>query len=79
MFDAKLKERIIHEMCCTMRHDYDLELKLEIVDDDYLGGSPAWERVVQGLRPSDKKALYNQMKQVFENCFERYFHVEFDR
>lgn len=75
-FDVKLKEKIIHDMCCTFRHDYDLPLVLEMVNDGYLSGSSAWERVVSGIHPEQKQVIYNQMKQIFENCFEKYFHVE---
>lgn len=75
-FDPKLKERIIQDMCRTMRHDYDLELITKTVLDGPIYDMYEWEKVVQGMRPEHKEALYNQMKQVFENCIERYIHME---
>ena len=78
MFDSKLKEKIIHEMCSTYSDQYDLELIIEIIDDDYFardGGEP-WEKVKQGMRPDQKQFLYNRMKQIFENCIEKYIHFE---
>ena len=76
MFDSKLKERIIREMCSTYSDQYDLELIVEIIDDDYLGGSEPWEKVKQGMRPAQKQFVYNRMKQIFENCIEKYIHFE---
>lgn len=75
-FDPKIKEMIIQDMCRTMRHDYDLEWVTKTVVDFYQGDYDEWEMTIQGMRPEQKTALYNQMKQVFENCIEKYFSLE---
>jgi hypothetical protein len=50
-------------MCLTWRHDYGLHLTPE---EAALGG------LLSGMSDRDRQALYNQMKQVFENCIKPY-------
>ncbi len=57
------EQDIIHAMCLTWRHDYGLHLAPE---EAALGG------LLSGMSDHDRQALYNQMKQVFENCIKPY-------
>lgn len=57
------EQDIIHAMCLTWRHDYGLHLTPE---EAALGGRG------HSFRTTNRQALYNQMKQVFENCIKPY-------
>jgi hypothetical protein len=51
----KTREEIITSMCYTMRHDYGLDKH------------PDDAAFVTGLTGSQRKALWNQMSQLFDN------------
>ena len=53
------KEQIITNMCYTMRHDYGLRVSKS-------------DSIASGITDCEAVFLYNQMKQVFENCIEPY-------
>lgn len=55
----KTREEIIASICYTMRHDYGL-----IKEDDRLLSS--------GMTDAERKALWNQMAQIFDNCIAPY-------
>ena len=52
------KEQIIHDMCMTYRHDY--ELRKEPSD-------PSW---TAGMTTEDAKMLYKVMEQIYNNNIE---------
>jgi hypothetical protein len=51
----KTREQIIHGMCMTYRHDYGL--------DRHPDDAP----FVSGMTGSERKALWNNMSQIFDN------------
>ena len=51
----KTREEIITSMCYTYRHDYGLDKQ------------PDDETFVSGMTGSQRKALWNQMAQIFDN------------
>lgn len=53
--DSTNREKIIHDMCMTYRHDYGL---------DRLPDDPPW---CAGMTPDERKGLYNTMAQIFDN------------
>ena len=59
----RTKEQIILDMCYTWRHDYGLDK-----DEHDSGGG----FVSCGLTDDERKILYAQMKQLYENCIEPY-------
>lgn len=52
------KDKIIHDMCMTYRHDYGLRKK----DDE-----PNW---TSGMTEQDAKMLYKTMEQIYNNNIE---------
>lgn len=55
---VKERERVIMDMCYTMRHDFGL---------DKISGS-----VSSGMTPEERAFLRLQMTQLFDNCVEPY-------
>jgi hypothetical protein len=55
----KTREQIIHSMCMTYRHDYRLTK-----NSDPGGYSFPFEA---GMTDSERKALWNNMSQIFDN------------
>ena len=62
----RTKEQIILDMCYTWRHDYGLDK-----DEHDSGGG----LISSGLTDSERKILYAQMKQIYENCIEPYMEI----
>ena len=56
----KNRDAIIHDMCLTYRHDYDL-IKPE-GDPTNLGYA-----LLAGITPEEQLALYRQMEQIYDN------------
>ena len=56
----KSKDEIIRDMCVTVRHDFGLPASHRTFD----GIVPA------GMTPAQQQALWNQMKQIYENVIE---------
>lgn len=57
----KEKEQIIHDMCLTYRHDYELRKNKN---------DPSW---MAGMTEEDAKILYNIMEQLYTNDIEPHF------
>jgi hypothetical protein len=52
------KEKIIHDMCLTYRHDFGLRKE---------SGDPTW---TAGMTEQDAKMLYKVMEQIYNNNIE---------
>ncbi len=53
----KTREQIITDMCYTCRHDYGLVKESLEVDS-----------ISSGMTDSERKALWDEMAQIFDNC-----------
>jgi hypothetical protein len=53
---AMTDEEIIHNLCMTYRHDYDLRKE---------PGEPSW---TAGMTEADAKMLYKVMEQLYNSC-----------
>ena len=62
----KTREQIIHSMCMTYRHDYGLRC------EDTGNGF-----ITAGVTDDERKAIWNQMAQIFDNDIAPY--MEFKR
>jgi len=59
---TRTKERVIIDMCYTRRHDFGLRIT-EQDKEAFL---------TSGMTEEEALALYNDMKQLYENCIEPY-------
>ena len=65
---TKTREEIITSMCYTMRHDYGLEKDI---------GNGFISELSSGMTKEERKALYDQMAQIFDNDIAP--HMEFKK
>ena len=61
LLGTKNREQIITNMCYTLRHDYGIDKK----EHDGPGGY-----ISVGLTDEERKRLWNQMAQLYDNCIE---------
>jgi len=64
----KTRDEIIMDMCYTWRHDYGVDR----VEHDGPGGL-----ILFGLTDTQRKVLWNQMSQLFDNCVAP--HIQFKK
>ena len=57
MTDGITRERIIHNMCLTVRHDYGFVIS----EDDKM------YTLMAGMTEREREALYRDMAQIFDN------------
>lgn len=63
----KTREQIITDMCYTMRHDYGLT-KSEPEHNNEEGIFDIVGVLASGMTDKERKSLWNQMAQLFDNC-----------
>lgn len=67
----KNREQIITAMCYTYRHDFGLTKPAQTLGD-YINN------ITSGMTDTERKALWNQMAQVFDNCIAPYMDFKDD-
>jgi hypothetical protein len=70
----KTREQIITDMCLTMRHDYGI-IKPEPQHNEAEGIFDIIGLLDAGMTESERKFLWNEMAQIFDNCIAP--HMEF--
>jgi len=63
----KTREQIITDMCYTCRHDYGIK-KPEPEHNEAEGIFDIVGVLEAGMTDSERKALWNEMAQIFDNC-----------
>jgi hypothetical protein len=72
----KTREQIITDMCFTIRHDYGI-IKPEPQHDELQGIFDIMNVLSSGMTESERKMLWNEMAQIFDNCIAP--HMEFKK
>jgi hypothetical protein len=63
----KTREQIITSMCYTVRHDYGITKEPQEFTGSNAEQLHAFDYLVSGMYPEERKALWNQMAQIFDN------------
>ena len=63
----KTREEIITGMCYTMRHDYGLVKEPMNFDSNNANEIFAADLLSSGMQPRERRSLWNQMAQIFDN------------